>query len=271
MRRFRPQVFLLTVLLTSSIVRAEETVDFVKDVRPLLESRCFECHGAETREAGLRLDRKEPALAGSDSGQVILPGKSSESPLMERVTTEDSETAMPPDGERLSPEEIAVLQAWIDGGAVWPDGIDGPKEQSDHWAYQPIERHEPPVVKHTDLVANPIDAFVLARLESENIEPSPIADRFTLIKRLYYDLLGLPPEPEAIDAFINDNSPDAYEQLVDELLRSPHFGERWGRHWLDMARYADSDGYEKDNPRYNAWKYRDWVIEAVNADMPFDQ
>ncbi|MCA9024233.1 MAG: PSD1 domain-containing protein [Planctomycetaceae bacterium] len=271
MRRFRPQVFSLTVLLTSSIVRAEETVNFVKDVRPLLESRCFECHGAETREAGLRLDRKEPALAGSDTGQVILPGNSAESPLIERVTTTDSETAMPPDGERLSPDEVAVLKAWIDGGAVWPDGIDGPKEQSDHWAFQPIEHHEPSLVKHADLEANPIDAFVLARLESENIEPSPIADRYTLIKRLYYDLLGLPPEPEAVDEFVNDNSPDAYEQLVDELLRSPHFGERWGRHWLDMARYADSDGYEKDNPRYNAWKYRDWVIEAVNADMPFDQ
>lgn len=250
---------------------AEDAVEFVRDIRPLLEARCFDCHGSDTREAGLRLDRKEPALAGGDSGKVILPGDVTGSLLIERVTSDDPAKIMPPDGDPLAEEEVARLKTWIEAGAVWPDGVDGPKEEPDHWAYQPIRHPEPPEVTHAELVVNPIDAFVLARLEEKVIEPSGVADRYTLIKRLYYDLIGLPPEPGAVDAFVSNESPDAYEQLVDELLRSPHFGERWGRHWLDMARYADSDGYEKDNPRYNAWKYRDWVIDAVNADMPFDQ
>src|SRR5690606_3531417 len=177
----------------------------------------------------------------------------------------------------LSAKEIALLTAWVDAGAVWPDGIDGPAEAPTHWAYQPIVRNEPPVpAAASDAVVasevlSPIDAFVLSRLEEEGISPSPEADRYTLIKRLSYDLLGLPPEPAAAEAFAADTAADAYERLVDSLLASPHFGERWGRHWLDLARYADSDGYEKDRPRYNAWKYRDWVIDAVNADMPFDR
>ncbi|MGE0378141.1 MAG: PSD1 and planctomycete cytochrome C domain-containing protein, partial [Planctomycetaceae bacterium] len=250
---------------------AADPVDFSKDIGSILAARCYECHGAETRESGLRLDRKSPALAGGDSGQVILPGDSAGSPLLQRITSEDPAKRMPPEGEPLTEDEIARLKAWIDAGAEWPDGIDGPKEQSDHWAYQPIRRREPPRSTTAGRAANPIDAFVLSRLTERQIEPSPLADRYTLIKRLYYDLLGLPPDPAAVDAFVEDTAPDAYERLVDELLRSPHFGERWGRHWLDTARYADSDGYEKDNPRYNAWKYRDWVIDAVNNDMPFDQ
>ncbi|MCA9076761.1 MAG: PSD1 domain-containing protein [Planctomycetaceae bacterium] len=277
MRCSRLRVLLLTFLTLGAMSfdpaasPAEDALDFVRDIRPLLETRCFECHGSDTREAGLRLDRKEPALAGGDTGKVILPGDVDGSPLIERVTSDDPEKVMPPDAEPLTAEEVAKLKAWIEAGAIWPDGVDGPKEVPDHWAYQPVKRLDPPNVEHADLVVNPIDSFVLARLEEKEIEPSEVADRYTLIKRLYYDLLGLPPEPEAVEAFVNDESPDAYEQLVDELLRSPHFGERWGRHWLDMARYADSDGYEKDNPRYNAWKYRDWVIDAVNDDMPFDQ
>ncbi len=250
---------------------AAEPADFVTDIRPILESRCYECHAAETREAGLRLDRKVPALAGGDTGQVILPADAAGSPIIQRVTSDDPETVMPPDGEPLTADEIAQLKSWIGAGAVWPDGIDGPRERSDHWAFQPIRRPQPPTSQHNDELVNPIDAFVLAKLQEQGIAPSPVADRYTLIKRLSYDLLGLPPQPAAVAAFVQDNPPDAYERLVDELLRSPHFGERWGRHWLDKARYADSDGYEKDRPRYNAWKYRDWVIGAVNADMPFDQ
>ncbi len=271
------QIFVLSVsafLGATSLSRhaaAADPADFVKDIRPVLESRCYECHAAETREAGLRLDRKVPALAGGDSGQVILPGDAAGSPLIQRVTSDDPDIVMPPDGEPLSAEELAKLKSWIDAGAVWPDGIDGPKEKSDHWAFQPIRRPQPPTPLSDGRLANAIDTFVQERLQEEGIEPSPVADRYTLIKRLSYDLLGLPPEPEVVDAFVQDASPDAYERLVDELLRSPHFGERWGRHWLDKARYADSDGYEKDNPRYNAWKYRDWVINAINADMPFDQ
>ncbi|MCA9082231.1 MAG: DUF1549 domain-containing protein, partial [Planctomycetaceae bacterium] len=240
--------------------------DFVKEIRPIFESRCYECHGPEMKEAGLRLDRKEDALAGGDTGDVIMPGKPEESLLLKYVSGDDPDRVMPPDGDNLTAAQIELLRAWIKAGAEWPDGVDGAEEQNDHWAYQPLQRLEPPLAG-----VHPIDAFVRARLVEAKIAPAPQADRSTLIKRLYYDLLGLPPTPAAVAAFVNNQSPQAYEQLVDELLASPHFGERWGRHWLDKARYADSDGYEKDRPRYHAWRYRDWVIDATNADMPFDQ
>ena len=244
-------------------------VDFLRDVRPLLESRCFDCHAADTREGGLRLDRRDAALEGGDSGRVIVPGKAGESRLIRYVSGADPDNVMPPDDDPLTDEQVALLRRWIEQGADWPVDLDGPADEVTHWAYQPLERPEVPEVAGESL--SPIDAFVLDRLREEQIEPSPTADRYTLIRRLYYDLLGLPPDPEAVDRFVNDSRPDAYERLVDELLQSPHFGERWGRHWLDVARYADSDGYEKDRPRYNAWKYRDWVIQAINDDMPFDQ
>ena len=243
-------------------------VDFVRDVQPIFAEHCTDCHGLDSREAGLRLDRSVSALAGGDSGVVIVPGKPDESRLLEYVTG-DGETVMPPDTDGLADEEIAVLRRWIADGAEWPATADSHDPALDHWAYQPLVRREPPDSPAGPL--HPIDAFVRAKLADEGIEPSAEADRVTLIKRLYYDLLGLPPTPKAVDGFLQSESPLAYEELVDDLLASPHFGERWGRHWLDVARYADSDGYEKDRPRYNAWKYRDWVIEAVNNDMPFDQ
>ena len=247
-----------------------EAVDFVRDVRPIFEQHCVDCHGGETREAGLRLDRSVDALAGSDSGKVIVPHKPGESRILELVSGSDPETVMPPDSEGLPEDQVALLRRWIEQGAEWPASADAEATQSSHWAFQPIVRAEPPDVAG-DTVRNAIDAFVQALLAAEGIDPSPEADRATLIKRLYYDLTGLPPSPESVDRFMADESPTAYEDLVDELLASEHFGERWGRHWLDIARYADSDGYEKDNPRYNAWKYRDWVIKAINDDMPFDQ
>jgi mono/diheme cytochrome c family protein len=251
---------------------APQEVDYDRDIKPVLTQRCYECHGPETRESGLRLDRKSDALNGGDSGKVILPGNSKESLLIRYVSGEDPETIMPPDGERLTDEQVSLLKRWIDGGVAWPDSKEeGRRSGGDHWAYQAVVRREPPEVRNREWLGNEVDAFVLAGLAARGIGPSPEADRFTLIKRLYYDLLGLPPEPEAVDRFVHDASGDAWERLVDELLRSPHFGERWGRHWLDLARYADSDGYEKDNPRYNAWKYRDWVIRAINEDLPFDQ
>ena len=168
---------------------------------------------------------------------------------------------MPPEGDALKPAQIELLRRWIEQGGDF----------TEHWAYQPIENPPRPQLKNKDWVRNPIDEFVLARLEKLKIEPSPEAPKATLIKRLYYDLIGLPPTPDEVDAFVNDQAPDAYEALVDRILQSKHFGERWGRHWLDKARYADSDGYEKDRPRPNAWRYRDWVINAINEDMPFDQ
>ncbi|WP_254510969.1 PSD1 and planctomycete cytochrome C domain-containing protein [Anatilimnocola floriformis] len=251
---------------------ANRQVDFVDDVLPILQKHCFNCHGAEKAESGLRLDVKKHALTGGDSGAVIVVGKSAESRLIHLVAGLDNEIMPPADkGERLSAKDVGTLRAWIDQGAAWPDQSLAQLQAARHWSLQPIRSPVPPLVAHAKEQRQPIDAFVIARLAKENLEPSPTADRATLIRRLSLDLLGLPPTPTEVDAFIADPRPDALEQLVDRLLSSPHYGERWGRHWLDQARYADSDGYEKDKPRPFAYRYRDWVIAALNADMPFDQ
>ncbi len=206
----------------------------------------------------------EGVLKELKSGErSVVPGKPDQSELLRRLTTDDPDELMPPpdEGKKLSAEQQTLLRQWISTGAEW----------SIHWAYRPLGKIDPPKVKDARWIRNPVDQFVLAQLESAGVAPSPAADRYTLIRRLYYDLLGLPPDPKEVDAFVNDSSTDAYEKMVDSLLSSPHFGERWGRHWLDKARYADSDGYEKDRPRLNAWRYRDWVINAINDDLPFDQ
>ncbi|MEZ5940821.1 MAG: PSD1 and planctomycete cytochrome C domain-containing protein [Planctomycetaceae bacterium] len=266
--RIASYLSILTLFVTQGFA---EDVDFSKDIQPIFRERCYECHGSETHEAGLRLDARDHALAGGDTGEVIIPGAPDESLLIKLVSGDDPDRVMPPDGDNLTAEEIASLRKWIEAGAEWPVDADNATQKTRHWAYQPLSTAAPPSVKDNSWVANPIDAFVLAKLEQEGVAPSPQANRVTLIRRLYYDLLGLPPTHEAVQQFVDDKSPRAYEHLVDELLQSPHFGERWGRHWLDKARYADSDGYEKDRPRPHAWKYRDWVIQAVNDDMPFDQ
>ena len=247
-------------------------VDFVRDIQPLLAKHCVSCHGPDAQEGGLRLHSRAAAMAGGDQGQAIVPGKSANSRLIALVTGQnDDGLQMPPD-DPLPAGEIGLLKRWIDEGAIWPDSAAGDEPiRSDHWAFQPIARPAPPQVKQTDWVQNPIDHFVLAPLEAQNLKPSSPADRHTLIRRVYLDLLGLPPTPAEVQAFISDTGPGAYERLVDRLLASPHYGERWGRHWLDLARYADSDGYEKDRARPYAWRYRQWVIEALNANMPFDQ
>ncbi|HEV3121459.1 MAG TPA: DUF1549 domain-containing protein, partial [Isosphaeraceae bacterium] len=257
---------------------ASRKVDFARDIRPIFAHSCFACHGPEIHKSGLRLDHKQSAFTGGDSGPAFEPGKSAESLLIEYVAGLDPDTVMPPKGkgDRLTPEQVSLLRAWIDQGARWPDDTqtadaNSQKTASDHWSFQPIKRQELPPVKDTSWARSPIDAFVLAKLEAEELSPSPEADRSTLIRRLSLDLLGLPPLREEVNRFLNDPAPDAYEQLVDRLLASPYFGERWGRHWLDLARYADSDGYEKDSPRPNAWRFRNWVIDALNRDMPFDR
>jgi hypothetical protein len=247
-------------------------VDFVTEIQPLLRSTCYSCHGSETQEAGLRLDVKKRALEGGDRGAVILPGKSSESPLIHRIAGLDEEAGpMPPEGEGtpLTPEQIGRLRAWIDQGAVWPNEADSGAPKVAHWSFQPIAQPLLPAVQDQTWIFNPIDAFILARLEKENLAPSPPADQATLLRRIYLDLIGLPPTPQEVAAFLADERPDAYEQVVEHLFASPHYGERWSRRWLDLARYADSDGYEKDLPRPHAWRYRQWVIDALNADMPF--
>jgi mono/diheme cytochrome c family protein len=246
-------------------------VDFAHEVFPILEARCFECHGPDKQKAGLRLDAKASFLKGGKSGLPILAGEAAASLLFQRVSTTDTDDMMPPKGERLTAEQVALIRAWIDQGASWPDGVGAASaEVKHHWAYVPPWRPEPPAVKLRNWPRNDLDRFILARLEQEGLRPAPEADRATLIRRVSLDLTGLPPSPAEVDAFREDRRPDAYERLVARLLASPHYGERWARPWLDMARYADTTGYEKDERRSN-WPYRDWVIHALNRDLPFDQ
>ncbi|MBZ0258869.1 PSD1 and planctomycete cytochrome C domain-containing protein, partial [bacterium] len=253
---------------------ADLAVDFVRDIQPIFESRCVMCHGDKSQKASLRLDQKAAALKGGGTGRAIIPGDGAESPLLQMVAGVGDRPRMPIGGEPLSQEQIALLRAWIDQGAQWPDdgsAVSGDQEGANHWAFQPRSHPEIPSVKNTKWISNSIDAFVLAKLETEGYEPSPPASRERLIRRLSLDLLGLLPTTEEVESFVNDERPDAYQRVVDRLLSSPHFGERWGRYWLDLARYADSDGYEKDLPRPYAWVYRDWVINAINDDMPYDE
>jgi len=246
---------------------ATRPVDFAKDVQPIFAESCYGCHGPKRQEAGLRFDIKEDALKGSENGPVIVPGKSAESLLVHAVSRL-GDLKMPKKGEPLSAEQVGILRAWIDAGAQWPENaVADKKDARDHWAFKAPERPEVPKVKG---VQTPIDNFILARLESEKLKPSPEADKATLLRRLSLDLIGLPPTPEEIDAFLADNNRDAYQKQVERLLKSPHYGEKWGRHWLDAARYADSDGFEKDKSR-SVWFYRDWIVKAFNSDMPYDQ
>jgi mono/diheme cytochrome c family protein len=251
---------------------AKRQVEFVKDIQPIFEKHCYSCHGEKQQKSGLRLDLKQLALKGGEHGVPLVPGKSVESRLIHLIAGLDPELVMPIKGERLSAEEISILRAWIDQGANWPDGVDKATfvDPRNHWAFKPPVRVPLLAVKNKKWVRNPIDAFVLARLEKEKLRPSPEADRVTLLRRLSLDLVGLPPTIEEVDEFLADKSPDAYEKTVERLLDSLHYGEKWGRHWLDAARYADSNGYEKDLPR-TIWPYRDWVIDALNRDLPFDQ
>ena len=252
---------------------AGKTVDFVHDVRPLFESHCWKCHGDQRHESGFNLQHGAAALAGGDIGRDIQPGKSAESRLVQFASGLDSDERMPPDGEgtQLSTEEVGLLRAWIDQGAKWPKGADVvAAAPTTHWAYQKPVRPPLPKVKHASWPRNEIDYFILARLEQEGLAPAAEEDRARLIRRVSLDLIGLPPTPEEVDAFVADTRPDAYERVVDRLLASPHYGERWARPWLDLARYADTQGYEKD-PRRSMWPYRDWVINALNRNLPFDQ
>ena len=258
----KKHILSLSIFLTLHIGAAE--IDFARDIQPVFSENCITCHGPDKQKAGLNLTDKESARAELKSGKrAVVPGKPDGSELINRVTTNDADDLMPPPdhGKPLKPAQIALIRQWIAEGGRW----------GEHWAYQPLSQAAPPEVKTGALIRNEIDRFVLAKLEATKLQPSPQADRNTLIKRLSYDLIGLPPTPGEVEAFKNDKSSEAYNKLVGRLLASQHFGERWGRHWLDKARYADSDGYEKDNPRMNAWRYRDWVINAINADLPFDQ
>lgn len=251
---------------------AKQRIEFDRDVRPLLVKHCYSCHGPEKQRAGLRLDRKADALKGGDDGAVIVSGKSAESTLIRLTAGVDPDRIMPPKGERLSAEQIGILRAWIDQGVDWPSSADA-KDPRDWWSLRKLDRPAIPKLTAADeaLSRNIVDQFVIAKLREKGLALSAEADRRTLIRRLYFNLIGLPPSPEEIDAFVKDSSPNAYDQLVDRLLDSPHYGERWARHWLDVVHYGDTHGYDKDQPRPNAWPYRDYVIRAFNSDKPYSR
>ncbi len=270
MKRFWPTACVASGILLGLPAenRAASPVDFKRDIQPIFESRCSECHGAKKNKAGLRFDRKSTVFGAADSGKpVVVPGRSAESPLLQHVASNDPDTMMPPKGERLTGAQIALLKNWIDGGAPWPEDAGAGKK---HWAYEHPGFPAPPQVRNSKWPRNAIDHFVLARLESEKLKPSPEAGRAILLRRASLDLTGLPPSLEEVDAFLSDKSVDAYEKVVDRLLASPAYGERWARPWLDLARYADTQGYEKDNRR-TMWPYRDWVIKTLNDNLSFDR
>ena len=268
----RPKLRILAFLATAPLAAQPFTPQalsfFETSVRPILKNSCQPCHNQRTRSSGLALDTREDVLTGGNRGPAAQPGAPGESRLLQAV--EQTGDLKMPQGGRLKDEQIAILRQWIEQKLPWPD--EGAKKRPgwDHWSFQRPKRPAVPAVKDAAWVRNPIDPFVLARLERQGVKPSPEADRNTLLRRLSLDLTGLPPTPQETEAFLTDTSPNAYEKVVDRLLASPHYGERWGRHWLDLARYADSDGYTIDAPR-QIWKYRDWVIQALNRDLAFDQ
>lgn len=252
---------------------AARTVDYSTQLRPLFAKRCTGCHGGRQQKGGLRLDSPAGIEEGSDSGPIVEPGKSAESRLYELITGADPKRIMPPEGERLSESEISLIRDWIDSGAKLPQqlGPDSPFVEDDktYWAFQPIQRPPLPSVRATERITASIDRFLLAKLESVGLSFAHQADRRTLIRRATFDLLGMPPTAVEISAFANDSAPDAYERLIDRLLASPRYGERWARHWLDLVRYAESDGFKADDIRPNAWRYRDYVINSLNADKSY--
>jgi hypothetical protein len=260
-----------------------QQVDFFEvKVRPVLAGTCQKCHGGANHKGGLRLDSRESVLKGGDSGAAVVPGNPNASPMIDAVNYRGLE--MPPTG-KLKPREIEALAEWVKMGAPWPKEIPkehaktGPSsgdftitdEDRHYWAFQPIGHPQPPIVHKKDWAANPIDAFILARLEAKGLAPNPPAEPRVLIRRLFFDVIGLPPTPEEVDRFVANPSDEAYGKLIDQLLSRKEYGERWGRHWLDVARFAQTNGYERDAEKPEAWRYRDYVINALNADKPYDR
>ncbi|MCA9093219.1 MAG: DUF1549 domain-containing protein, partial [Planctomycetaceae bacterium] len=258
----RHLIYTVAFLLFPGFAIAGEKIRFNRDVLPILAETCFQCHGLDkgTREADLRLDQRDAAIADRDGTRAIAPGHPEDSELWQRIISDDETLIMPPPktGRKLTEKNRETLRLWIEQGA----------EYETHWAFIPPQQVTPPELPETPLA---IDRFVRSRLQQEGISPAPPADRQTIIRRVTLDLTGLPPSPLEVDAFVNDPRPDAYERVVDRLLTSPHFGERWGRWWLDLAHYADSDGYLQDFIRPVAWRYRQWVVDAFNRDLSFDQ
>ena len=256
-----PALSILTIALASNAAAA----DFKRDIQPIFAERCYSCHGTEKQKNNLRLDRKAKALAGGDSGPSIVAGKSGESRLFKFVAGLDPEIVMPAKGERLTSNQVALIKEWIDTGAVWPEEME--ENPANHWAFKPPSF----ALSNKQKPRNRIDEFIAEKQKARKLSSAPEASRRTLIRRLSLDLLGLPPSPEEAEAFVGDKSADAYEKLIERLLASPHYGERWGRHWLDFARWAESEAYEVNGFRSAAWRYRDYVVESFNRDKPYDQ
>ena len=261
----------------------EQVRFFEAQVRPILADQCFKCHGPTKQKAGLRLDSRAALLAGGDSGPAAVAGKPEESLIVAAVRHEEDGPKMPPSKKLAAPQVEALIQ-WVKMGAPWPADDTSPAPSATrkgefritdkdraHWAFRPIRRPAPPAVKGQGWVANPIDAFVLAGLEAKGLRPNPPASRPELIRRAFYDLTGLPPTPQEVEKFLSDASPDAYEAMIDRLLASPRYGEKWGRHWLDLVRFAETNSYERDNPKPSAWRFRDYVIRSLNQDKPYDR
>ena len=254
---------------------AEKVEFFNSQVKPILQQNCFQCHGGgDEVEGGLELTSREKIIEGGDYGPAVSLENPAESFLLEMVGYGQEMAQMPPDG-RLDDTVLEILAKWINLGLPYPvqdtDVQPIPKTASNYWAYRLLKRPQVPSVNASDWISNPIDAFILTKLEAHGLTPAAPASKLTLIRRVYYDLTGLPPSPEAVEAFLNDTAPDAYEKLIDKLLKSPRYGEKWGRHWLDLVRYAETNGYEGDSDKPYVWRYRDYVINAFNKDKPYDQ
>src|SRR4051812_36976947 len=270
-----PLLFSVLPLFAAAPEPGEGERFFEAKIRPLLISRCYECHSAESQKVkgGLKLDSRESLLKGGDSGAVIVAGKPEKSLLIKAVSYADPELQMPPK-HKLAQDEIALLERWVAIGAPDPrrnSGSPSGSATNTHWAFQPIRDPQLPTVKNRRWVNAPIDYFVLAKLEAQGLRPNFSADKRTLIRRATLDLTGLPPTRREVEAFLEDHSEDAFEKVIERLLASPAYGERWGRYWLDVARYADTGGDSADYPIPQAYRYRNWVINAFNSDKPYDQ
>lgn len=266
------KIFVITLLIPNQFAIAG--MDYVRDVRPILKKHCYSCHGNHLQKSGLRLDIKSEAFKGGELYDAsIIKGSSTKSPLVQFVADKDADLQMPPEGNRLTKKEIEVLTNWVNEGANWPEGVDLAKliDKRDHWSFKPVSTPKIPSPANPSWSRNDIDRFILARLEKEGLTPSKQADRTSWLRRVSFDLIGLPPTPKEVAAFIGDTKSDAYERVVERLLASPRYGERWAQHWLDVVRYADTHGFEVNTERPHAWPYRDYVIQAFNQDTPYDQ
>lgn len=275
-----PTTALITLLAAATAIGAANTdaadLDFVQDVRPILQTHCYSCHGEAKQKSGLRLDIKSEAFEGGEGwGPSIVPGDSTESPLIELVSSDDEYSRMPPEGEPLSDTEIRTLTDWIDQGATWPDGVDlaQVEDRTDHWSLKPVAIPDVPHVGDDTWARSDLDRFILGRLQEHALTPSPPAPAVTWLRRVTLDLTGLPPTPEEVDEFLKQegDGDSARAAVVERLLASPRYGERWAQHWLDVVRYADTHGFEVNTDRPHAWPYRDYVIDAFNRDTPYDQ